>query len=74
MPHSVYNPKITIMDMLHKIYQNPNLIGFQIRRCIEMFIGLFGLLGFLAFLVALLILVSPWLWGVGTRIAIPAAS
>ncbi|AFQ44819.1 hypothetical protein Desmer_2930 [Desulfosporosinus meridiei DSM 13257] len=39
-----------------------------------MFIGLFGLLGFLAFLVALLILVSPWLWGVGTRIAIPAAS
>lgn len=39
-----------------------------------MFIGLFGLLGFLAFLVALLILISPWFWLVGTRVAVPAAS
>lgn len=39
-----------------------------------MFIGLFGLLGFLAFLVALLILIFPWLWLGGTRVAVPAAS
>lgn len=57
------------MDMPNNIYKEPShsywILNGEVK--IVFLNGLLAFFGFLAFLIALLLLVAPWLWFIGTR-------